>query len=95
MHHDVMRFAQVASRVWGCAMDFQHPEITAKAGIDAFRAFLKSIGMPQTMAEVGGKEEDIPYLAHTAAYGNNQGGTMGGFVVLNEDDMANIYKLML
>lgn len=95
MNHDVMRFAQVASRVWGCAMDFQHPEVTAKAGINAFRAFLKSIGMPQTMAELGGKEEDIPHLAHTAAYGNNQGGTMGGFVVLNEDDMANIYKLML
>ena len=51
MNHDVMRFAQVASRVWGCAMDFQHPEVTAKAGINAFRAFLKSIGMPQTMAE--------------------------------------------
>ena len=95
MNHDVMRFAQVANRVWGCAMDFQHPEVTAKAGINAFRAFLKSIGMPQTMAQLGGKEEDIPYLAHTAAYGNNQGGTMGGFVVLNEDDMANIYKLML
>ena len=95
MHHDVMRFAQVASRVWGCAMDFQHPEVTAKAGIQAFRAFLKSIGMPQTMAQLGGKEADIPYLAHTAAYGNDQGGTMGGFVVLNEDDMANIYKLML
>lgn len=95
MNHDVMRFAQVANRVWGCAMDFQHPEVTAKAGIAAFRAFLKSIGMPQTMAEVGGKEEDIPYLAHTAAYGNGNGGTLGGFVVLKEEDMANIYKLML
>ena len=95
MQHDVMRFAQVASRVWGCAMDFQHPEVTAKAGIQAFRAFLKSIGMPQTMAELGGKEEDIPYLAHTAAYGNDNGGTLGGFVVLSEEDMVNIYKLML
>ena len=95
MNHDVMRFAQVANRVWGCSMDFQHPEVTAKAGIDAFRAFLKSIGMPQTLAEVGGKEADIPYLAHTAAYGNDNGGTLGGFVVLNEQDMVNIYKLML
>lgn len=93
MNHDVMRFAQVANRVWGCAMDFQHPEITAKAGIAAFRAFLKSIGMPQTLAELGGKEEDIPYLAHTAAYGNGNGGTLGGFVVLKEEDMAKIYRL--
>lgn len=93
MNHDVMRFAQVASRVWGCAMDFQHPEVTAKAGIQAFRSFLRSIGMPQTLAELGGKEADIPYMAHTACYGNGNGGSVGGFVKLNETDVANIYKL--
>ncbi len=95
MHHDVMRFAQIANRVWGCAMDFQNPEITAKAGIKALRNFLRAIGMPQTLAEVGGREEDIPYLAHTAAYGNGNGGTQGSFVVLTEKDMENIYRLML
>lgn len=95
MNHDVMRFAQIATRVWGCNMDFAHPEVTAKAGIEAFRAFLKSIGMPSTLGELGGKEEDIPYLAHTAAYGNGNGGTLGSFVVLHEEDMANIYRLML
>ena len=95
LSHDVMRFAQVAHRVWGCDMDFSHPEITAKAGIAAFRNFLKSIGMPQTMAELGGKAEDIPYLAHTAAYGNGNKGTLGRFVSLNEEDMASIYRLML
>ena len=95
MHHDVMRFAQLANRVWGCDMDFQHPEITAKAGIDALRKFLRSIGMPLTLAEVGGKEEDIPYLARTAAYGDGRGGTLGAFVVLHEEDMINIYRLTL
>ena len=95
MDHDIMRFAQIATRVWGCNMDFAHPEATAKAGIEAFRAFLQSIGMPQTLGELGGKEEDIPYLAHTAAYGNGNGGTLGSFVVLKEEDMANIYKLMI
>ena len=95
MMHDVMRFAQLANRVWGCAMDFQHPEITAKAGIDAFRNFMKSIGMPQTLAELGGKEEDIPYLAHTASYGNGNQGTLGSFVVLKEKDMENIYRMTL
>jgi alcohol dehydrogenase YqhD (iron-dependent ADH family) len=90
-----MRFAQLANRVWGCAMDFQHPEVTAKAGIRALRNFLRSIGMPQTLAELGGKEEDIPYLAHTAAWGNGNDGTLGGFVVLQEADMANVYRLTL
>ena len=95
MQHDVMRFAQVAHRVWGCAMDFQYPERTAKAGIEAFRNFLRSIGMPQTLTELGGKEEDIPYLAHTAAYGNEGDGCLGRFVELKEEDIANIYRLML
>lgn len=95
MNHDVMRFAQLASRVWGCSMDFAHPEVTAKAGIDALKNFLKSIGMPLTFAEVGGKVEDIETMAHTACYGNGNGGTLGGFVVLNEEDVANIYRLTI
>lgn len=33
MEHDVMRFAKVANRVWGCQMDFDHPEVTAKPDI--------------------------------------------------------------
>lgn len=95
MNHDIPRFAQIATRVWGCSMDFQNPENTAKAGIKAFRNFLRSIGMPQTLGEVGGKEEDIPYLAHTAAYGNGNKGTLGSFVVLGEKDFENIYRLAL
>ena len=39
--------------------------------------------------------EDITYLAHTASYGNGNKGTLGSFVVLQEEDIANIYRLML
>ena len=59
MEHDVMRFAKIAVRVWGCQMDFDHPERTAKAGIEALRSFLISIGMPKNFAELGAKEEDM------------------------------------
>ncbi|MBR5305836.1 MAG: iron-containing alcohol dehydrogenase [Oscillospiraceae bacterium] len=95
MHHDVMRFAQIANRVWGCSMDFQNPEVTAKAGIAAFENFLTSIGMPLTLAELGGREEDIEAMAHTACYGNGNSGTLGNFVKLSEEDVANIYRLMI
>jgi alcohol dehydrogenase YqhD (iron-dependent ADH family) len=95
MKHDVMRFAQAAVRIWGCQMDFANPENTAKAGIEALRRFLKSIGMPLTFAELGAKEEDIAKLAHTACYGDVRTGTIGGFVPLKEQDVANIYRLML
>jgi len=95
MNHNVMRFAQVAARVWGCQMNFAHPERTAKEGIEALRQFLISIGMPKNFEELGAKAEDIEKLAHIACYGDVNTGTLGGFVELNEQDVANIYRLML
>ena len=95
MNHDVMRFAKIAVRVWGCQMDFEHPEKTAKAGIEALRSFLISIGMPKNFEELGAREADIEKLAHTACYGNGGDGSMGGFVKLNQKDVEAIYRLML
>ena len=95
MNHDVMRFAQVAVRVWGCQMDFAHPEVTAKAGIEALRRFLKSIGMPGTLGELGGKEADIPKLVDVLCNGDGRPGSITGFVTLNEVDCAAIYRMML
>ena len=95
LKHDVMRFAQLATRVWGCQMDFANPEATAKAGIDALKRFFKAIGLPLSFAELGAKEEDIEQMAETACHGDGRQGTIGGFVKLNKDDVANIYRLML
>ncbi len=95
MSHNVMRFAQVAVRVWGCQMDFAHPEVTAKAGIEAFRNFLISIGMPKNFAELGAREEDIPKLVNVLCRGDGRDGTISGFITLNEDDCTKIYKMMV
>jgi len=96
LQHDVMRFAQIAVRVWGCQMDFANPESTAKEGIEALRNFLISIGMPKNFEELGAKEEDIEKLAYTCCYGRgNEGGRIGGFVSLEQKDVEAIYKLMV
>ena len=95
MSHNVMRFAQAAVRIWGCQMDFAHPEVTAKAGIEAFRNFLISIGMPKIFEELGAKEEDIPKLVDILCYGDGRSGSISGFVTLNEEDCAKIYKMMV
>lgn len=95
MKHDVMRFAKVATRVWGCQMDFDHPEVTALEGINAFQNFLVSIGMPKNFAELGAKEEDIPKLVQVLCRGDGRTGSISGFVTLNEDDCAKIYKMMV
>lgn len=57
MKHNIMRFAQTAVRVWGCSMDFEHPETTALEGINAFSHFLSSLGMTGNFEELGAKEE--------------------------------------
>lgn len=95
MKHDVMRFAQVAVRVWGCQMDFAHPEVTAREGIRKLQQFFISIGMPRNFAELGAKEEDIPALVKALCWGNGRQGSISGFVNLNEEDCAKIYQLMV
>ncbi len=95
MQHDVMRFAQIAVRVWGCPMDFAHPEVTAKAGIEALRAYLISIGMPRNFAELGAREEDIPYMVDVLCYGAGRTGAIHGFVSLDAEDCKKIYQLMV
>ncbi len=95
MSHNVMRFAQVAVRVWGCQMDFEHPEVTALAGINALQKFLISIGMPSNFEELGAKEEDIPKLVNVLCRGDGRDGTIEGFIKLNEEDCTKIYKMMV
>ncbi len=95
LKHDVNRFAKLAVRVWGCQMDFDDPERTALEGIDRLKAFLKSIGMPGTFAELGAKEEDIPVLVKNLCYGEGRKGSISGFVTLDENDCEKIYRMML
>lgn len=95
MKHDVNRFAKVATRVWGCQMDFDHPEVTALEGINAFQSFLVSLGMPKNFAELGAKEEDIPKLVDVLCNGDGRTGSISGFVTLSKEDCTKIYQMMV
>ena len=86
--HNVMRFAQMATRVFGCQMNFENPKATALEGIKAFRRFLHSIGMPINFAELGAKEEDIPTLVEKLNPGDGW-----GFVPLKAKDVTAIYTI--
>jgi alcohol dehydrogenase YqhD (iron-dependent ADH family) len=93
MKHDVNRFCQAAVRVWGCHMNFAKPEETAREGIDRFKKFLTSIGMPVDFKELGAKDEDIPIMVSKLKFGED--GTIGSFVQLKADDVKEIYRLAL
>ena len=91
MHHDISRFAQVAVRVWGCNMDFAHPEVTAAEGIERFKNFLTSIGLPVNFKELGADAKDIPALVEKLGLGES--GTVGNFVKLTSKDVEQIYRI--
>ena len=92
--HTPTRLAQCAVRVFGCEMNFEHPEDTARQGIERLRQFFRSLGMPTTLEEIGAKAEDIPAMvAHRAE--KPAGFPFGGFVKIQPADMEAILRLTM
>lgn len=92
MDHDVTRFARFGVEVFGCQMDYAHPERTARDGIVRLKAFFRALGMPTTLAELGIKAEDIPALVTHRAEKPNAF-PFGGFVKIGPDEMRAILRL--
>ena len=91
MDHDTARFARFAVNVFGCEMDYAHPERTARVGIRRLRAFLRSIGMPTSLSDIGARAEDIDAMvAHRAEKPN--GFPFGGFVKIIRRDKFDFGK---
>ncbi len=90
--HDPARFARFAVNVFGCEMDFAHPERTAQEGIARLRSFFRSLGMPTTLAELGGREADIPAMAAHRSEKPN-GFPFGGFVKIGPEEMEAVLHL--
>ena len=88
MGADVSRFARFAERVWDVREG--SPEEMAKEGIRRYRAWLKSIGMPQNFAELGAKESDIPALVAKLGL---KGNTLGAFCPLKDEDAEKILRI--
>jgi alcohol dehydrogenase YqhD (iron-dependent ADH family) len=90
---DIIRFVQFAVNVMGCTNDFAHPEKTAIAGIEAMEDFYRSIGMPTSVSEmdIDMTEEQIKEMALKCSFQNTR--TIGGFRVLNSEDMEAIYRM--
>ena len=88
METDLARFARFARRVW--EVEDADPKSAAQEGIRRYRAWLRSIGMPQTFKELGAKEEDIPKLVATLGL---KGNTLGAFRPLADEDVTNILRI--
>lgn len=88
-HPDANRFAQMAVRIFGCQMDYADPRRTAREGVEAFRTFLRSIGMPLSFAEINADPAAIPRLVEMNNIGD---GHTRGYVALDREAIYEIYS---
>ncbi len=83
------RFAQWANRVMDVEVDTANPEATVLEGINRLSAFIKEVGLPTTMRELGVKSaDDIEVIADKAYPDKN--GTLGGFSHMTRKDFVEI-----
>lgn len=88
--YNVNRFAQLAVRVWGIDMNFEDPEKTALAGIDAFENFFKSIGMPVSIGELGVEEDKLEEMAEKCTFFGTR--TLPGIKEFGKEDILAVYR---
>ena len=69
-------------------------EETVLAGVETFPAFLKEVGLPVSLAEIGVTEEELPEYARRAFATAGQE-RLGGVSRLDYDDVLAVYKLAM
>jgi alcohol dehydrogenase YqhD (iron-dependent ADH family) len=85
----IARIAQFGVQVFGVSPEMTDVKATADAGLRAFRTWVKSIGMPLTLKELGIPKADLPAVVKRCMDVNN--GKVPGFVDLDEKAVTAIF----
>jgi len=89
--HDVARFAQFATRVWGVEEDFRDPEKTALEGIARMEAFFRSIGLAVRLPGLGIPTDRFGEMSEKAVLKGH--GFTGAFVKLDAAAVREILEI--
>ena len=93
----VSRVAQFGVKVFGVKVGADNsPENTravAIAGIEAFKTWIRSIGMPLTLAEMGIPKADLLSIIERAVNANK--GKIAGYIELDEKAISAIYASII
>lgn len=90
--HDVQRFAQFATRVMGCDMDFEHPERSAELGIQKLETFFRSLGMPVNLVELGIPDTSrFDEMAEKCTFFGKR--TLDGTLVMGKREILDVFHL--
>lgn len=90
--HNAHKVAQWAERVWGVEPTGDSVA-TALEGVKRYKAFLRSIGMPVTFAELGIGKPDIDLLNRKLH--ENKGETVGAYIRLGAQATKEIFEIAL
>lgn len=79
------KFVRYAENVWGVDATGKTKEEVALQGIDKLAEFIKEMGIPTTLRELGATEEMLPLIAKTTV-------KCGGYKQMGESDILTVLK---
>ncbi len=79
------KFVRFAAKVWGIDPHGMDKEQAALAGIEALAAFIRELGLPATLRELGATEDMLPKIAASAVKG-------GGYRRMEEADILKVLE---
>lgn len=83
--YGIEKFVRFAEKVWKIDINTLTKDEAALAGIEALSDFIKELGIPATLRELGASEEMLPKIAKSAVKG-------GGYRHMGEDDILMVLK---
>ncbi len=87
------RYVQFAQRVFAVPSDFGDPTAIAMEGISRFEAFLKSIGCPTTLSQLGIADPPLQrYAKETLAIAGDKKGMLRGRPKMSETDIVEMFR---
>lgn len=83
--YGIDKFVRFSKKIWGVDTDNMTKEDAALAGIEKLSDFIKELGLPATLRELGTTEEMLTQIANSTVLG-------GGYKKLSSEDILNILK---
>ena len=80
------KFVRFAKNVWGISDEGRDDDALAMAGITALSEFIKEVGLPTTLKELGVKKEQLKEIADSC------GISQGSYKVMTHDEILQIFK---
>lgn len=83
--YGIDKFVRFATEVFCVKPDGKSKEEIAEEGIHALENFIKELGIPLTLREIGATEDMLPKIAYSVESG-------GGYKKVSQDEMLDIFK---